>query len=230
MTAVWGHRGASVARPENTLAAFLEAREQGADGVELDVRRSRDGALVINHNATLADGRFIADLSVTDLPASVPLLAAALDACAGMLVNIEIKNLEGDPDHDPTEHVAAAVVDLLEGRDGADDIVISSFSLQTIDRVGELEPDIRRGYLVSPRWDQAKSLARAVEHGHHAFHPYHLAVNAEIVGAAHDQGMAVHTWTVDEPDRIRWLAAAGVDAVITNVPDIAIRALESGQG
>jgi glycerophosphoryl diester phosphodiesterase len=214
-----------VARPENTLAAFVEARHQGADGVELDVHRSRDGALVVHHDSTLADGRLIAALDAADLPESIPLLGAALDACAGMLVNVEIKNLEGDADHDPAEQVAHDVVALLADRGGDDDVIVSSFSLATIDRVGELDADLPRGYLASPRWEQAGALARAVEHGHAAFHPHHSAVNADLVTAAHDQGLAVNVWTVDDPDRMLWLAAAGVDAVITNVPDVGVRAL-----
>jgi glycerophosphoryl diester phosphodiesterase len=233
LPAVWGHRGASVAQAENTLAAFVEARDQGADGVELDVRRSRDGGLVVHHDARLADGRSVAEVAVAGLPPSVPLLQAALEACTGMVVNIEIKNVEGEPDHDPTEQVAADVVALLADRRAAgldDDVLVSSFSLASLDRVAALDPAIRLGYLASPRWDQARCLERAADRGHSAFHPHHLAVNGDLVGTAHDRGLAVHAWTVDDPDRIRWLAAAGVDAVITNLPDVAIRALREPAG
>lgn len=226
MTAIWGHRGASVARPENTVEAFLEAKAQQADGVELDVRRSADGALVVHHDAHLPDGRLIAKTSAVDLPDAVPLLEAALDACAGMMVNVEIKNLEGDVDHDPTEMVAGAVVALLADRDGRDEVLVSSFSLATIDRVRSLDPAIRCGYLAGARWDQRRALQRAIDGGHAAFHPYHLVVNAELVAAAHDAGLEVNTWTVDEPDRMRWLVEeCGVDGIITNVPDVARRTL-----
>ncbi len=226
MTAVWAHRGASVARRENTIEAFVEARALGAAGVELDVRRSADAGLVIHHDATLPDGRRIVDLQVDDLPAHVPLLDAALDACAGMVVNIEIKNVEVDPDHDPDEHLAAAVVDLVHERGATATVLVSSFSLATIDRVRALDDRIATGYLVSGRWDQPKALRRAVDGGHGAFHPPDLVVNPELVAAAHDAGLAVNVWTVDDPDRIRWLAnSCGVDAVITNVPDIALAAL-----
>ena len=81
--AVIAHRGASAAAPENTLAAFDLARRMGADAVELDVRRTRDGVLVVHHNPGLADGRHIRDTDAADLPATVPDLGAALDACAG---------------------------------------------------------------------------------------------------------------------------------------------------
>lgn len=225
MTGIWAHRGASQARPQNTIAAFVEARAQGADGVELDVRRSRDRALVIHHDAVLSDGRAIVDLDVGDLPVDVPLLDAVLDVCNDLVVNIEIKNVDVDPDHDPDEYLAGAVVDLLNERGGRDRTLISSFSLVTIDRVRSLDSDLATGYLASPRWDQANALARAVAGGHSAFHPHHLVVNEDLVRQAHDAGLAVNAWTVDEPDRIRWLVDAGVDAVITNVPVIARHAL-----
>lgn len=227
MTDVWAHRGASVARRENTVDAFAEARRQGAAGVELDVRRSADRALVVHHDAELPDGRLIVTLEAKDLPPEVVLLDAALDACAGMVVNIEIKNVEVDPDFDPDQYLAAAVVDLLHQRATPPaDVVVSSFGLAAIDRVRALDPAIPTGYLASARWDQLGALRRAVDGGHTAFHPYHLVVNPELVAAAHDAGIAVNTWTVDEPERIRWLGhECGVDAVITNVPDIALAAL-----
>lgn len=225
MTVIWAHRGASQARPENTIEAFIEAKAQGADGVELDVRRGRDGALVVHHDAVLPGGRSIVDLGVGDLPGEVPLLGAVLDVCSDLVVNIEIKNVDVDPDHDPDEYLAGAVVDLLADRGGCDEVLISSFSLATIDRVRALDPDLATGYLASPRWDQANALERAVAAGHSAFHPYHLVVNDDLVRQAHDAGLTVNVWTVDEPDRMCWLVEVGVDAIITNVPDLARQTL-----
>ena len=226
MADIWAHRGASRSKPENTLEAFREAKAQGADGVELDVRRTSDGAMAIHHDATLPDGRAIKDLVVADLPEQVPLLAAALDACDGMLVNIEIKNVPVDIDHDPTERMAEAVVHLVTELGVRDSVLVSSFSLDTIDRVRTLDPTIATGYLTSARWNQVEALQRAVDRGHRAFHPNDLSVNAELVRAAHDAGLRVNTWTVDDPDRMRWLVEeCGVDAIITNVPDVARKAL-----
>ncbi len=226
MTVIWAHRGASQARPENTIEAFLEAKAQGADGVELDVRRARDGALVIHHDAVLPDGRALVELSAGDLPGDVPLLGPVLDACSDLVVNIEIKNVDVDADHDPDEYLAGAVVDLLADRGGRDEVLISSFSLATIDRVRALAPDLATGYLASPRWDQGNALDRAIAAGHWAFHPHHLVVNDELVRRAHAAGLTVNAWTVDDPDRMRWLVEVGVDAVITNVPDVARQTLQ----
>jgi glycerophosphoryl diester phosphodiesterase len=222
MTTIWAHRGASRAERENTLAAFRAARSLGADGVELDVRRSADRGLVVHHDATLADGRAIHELQVADLPADVPLLDAALDACDGMVVNIEIKNVPVDIDWDPSEFLAEAVVALLQERKAHEDVLVSCFGLDAIDKVRRLDPSIPTGYLISARWDQVGALQRAIDGGHTAFHPHESAVTPELVGRAHDAGLAVNVWTVDDPDRMRWLAEeCGVDAVITNVPDVA---------
>ena len=68
-------------------------------------------------------------------------------------------------------------------------------------------------------------VAAVAERGHRALHPHHAFVDADLVAAAHRAGVELNTWTVDEPDRIRWLADAGVDAVITNAPADALAAL-----
>jgi len=229
LTAIWAHRGASVACRENTIEAFVEARAQGAAGVELDVRRTADGAMAVHHDANLPDGRPIVELEASTLPDHVPLLDAALDACHGMVVNIEIKNVEVDPDFDPDQLLARSVVELVHERDAAGDVLVSCFGLAAIDRVRALDPAVPTGYLASARSDQMAALQRAIEGGHAAFHPYDLVVNPALVAAAHDAGVAVNVWTVDDPDRIRWLAhECGVDAIITNVPDLAIEALARG--
>ena len=225
---VIAHRGASTDFAENTLDAFFGAVEQGADGVELDVRRTADDRLAIHHDDTLRDGTVIVEMSFEALPEAVPDLRRALDACAPLhVVNVEIKNWPDDRDFDPTERVAEAVVDLLAERGELDDgrVLVSSFHLPTIDRVHQLAPELATGWLLGLVEAPHDLVARAAERGHVAVHPHHAFVNEDLVRVAHDAGVAVNTWTCDEPERIRWLAAVGVDAVITNVPAIALEAL-----
>lgn len=222
---VIAHRGASAVCRENTVDAFLEARRRGADGVELDVRRGAGGALVVHHDPALPDGRPILNLAVADLPNDIPLLEAAVEACDGMLVNIEIKNVPIDPDFDPDESVAGAVAALVIERGWVGRILVSSFTMATIDTILAAEPAMATGWLTPPGYDQLRALETAAAHGHAALHPYFDAVTAELVEAAHEAGLAINTWTVDDPDRMRALADMGVDAVITNVPDIAVAAL-----
>lgn len=185
--------------------------------------------MAVHHDAALADGRLVVALAASELPDHVPLLDTALDACHGMVVNIEIKNVEVDPDFDPDQFLARSVVDLVHQRGAAGDVLVSCFGLAAIDRVRTLDASISTGYLAAARWDQIGALRRAIDGGHAAFHPHHLVVNRELVAAAHDAGVAVNVWTVDDPDRIRWLAHdCGVDAIITNVPDVALAALAAG--
>src|SRR3954452_5164758 len=169
--AVIAHRGASAAAPENTVEAYRLARELGADWVELDARRSGDGGLVVHHDARLPDGRLVVECSQAALPPSVPTLAAALDACAGMGVNIEIKNLPGDADFDAGESVAEAVVAEVRRRSAQDRGLVSSFHLPTIDRVARIDPMVPTAHLVVSVDDPALVAARTRRHGHRALPP-----------------------------------------------------------
>jgi glycerophosphoryl diester phosphodiesterase len=227
-TLVLGHRGAPRAAPENTLAAFAAARDQGADGVELDVHRSADGALVVHHDAA-ADGLgVLAELTLAEIRAArpdIPTLDEVFDGCAGMLVNVEVKNSPHDADFDPGDRAAAGVVELVGRRALHDSVLVSSFHLPTIDRVRALDERIPTGYLVVVDPLPLDALVVAREHGHRALHP-HLAAMGEafapgIVDRARELGIALNIWTVNDPAEIARLAALGVDAVITDTPAVA---------
>lgn len=226
MTLILAHRGASVTERENTLAAFEAAVAHGADGVELDVRRTADGAMAVHHDAHLPDGRLICEVAATDLPDHVPSLVEALAACADLLVNVEIKNWPRDPDHDPSLLLAEAVASVVAPLGAR--AIVSSFNLADVDRVRAIDPAIPTGTLATfgPDADVAgRFVDRARRRGHTAVHPHHGAVTPHLVDLAHAAGLRVNTWTVDGPDRICALAALGVDAIVTNVPDIALAAL-----
>jgi glycerophosphoryl diester phosphodiesterase len=231
--AVWAHRGARAVAPENTIEAFERAIELGADGVELDVHGTADGGLVVHHDAAAPDLGVLARLPLAEIAArrpDIPTLDAVLDVCAGRLVNIEIKNSPGDEDFDETEQVADAVVALLTERGRRDDVLVSSFHLPTIDRVRELDGTVPTGYLalVDPR----ELLAVCADRGHGAIHPFFGFVTDEtarpLVTEARAAGIAVNVWTVNDEVEIARLAAAGIDAVITDVPDVARRVIEGG--
>jgi glycerophosphoryl diester phosphodiesterase len=227
---VIGHRGAPRAARENTIEAFEAAARAGADMVELDVRRTADGALVVHHDAVLGDGRVIVATERAALPEWLPDLADALVACtdAGMTINIEIKNSPRDPDFDPDDTVAAAVVALVQQLDVRDRVLVSSFNRATIDLVRSNDPRIPTGWLLLPGSDAEAVLADVAAAGHAALHPHDTSVTAAAIAAAHDAGLVVNTWTVDDPDRMRVLAEWGIDGIVTNVPDVAVAALRSG--
>jgi glycerophosphoryl diester phosphodiesterase len=225
-TQIAGHRGASKAFRENTLDAFTGALAMGAHMVELDVRRTADGQMIVHHDAHIETKGPIVNLRADELPGYVPSLEQALNACAGMDVNVEIKSDAREPDHDPDHWLAQAVVELLVSRSDAARMIVSSFDRSCIDRVRELAPQLRTGFLYVmplPSIDEIIETTRAG--GHVAIHPHHAGVNEDVVTKAHRHGLAVNVWTIDDLDRIRELADIGVDTIITNVPDLALAAV-----
>jgi glycerophosphoryl diester phosphodiesterase len=205
---VIAHRGASLVEKENTLAAFSRAAQMGADAVELDVRRTVDGVLVVHHDPLDA-------VPIAELPAQVPALAEALDACTGMWVNVEIKN-EG-----PDDWIADETIAHLLARHTDERWLISSFRLATVDRCRQLAPQIRTAWLVERT--PANAVELLVERGHAALHPWVDRLERQTVEACHAAGLAVNTWTCDDPVRIAELVEWGVDGVCTNAPDVALR-------
>jgi len=227
---VLAHRGATAVAPENTVQAFVAARALGADGVELDVHRTADGGLVLNHDADARGLGVLAERTEAEIRAArpeIPTLDEALEACAGMLVNVEVKNLPGDADYDPAERVAAGVVELLGRRGLRDDVLVSSFNLESVNRVRALDASIPTGFLTLVGMDPVDGVDVAHAHGHGAVNPdvRSLAGGAAVatISRAHELGMTVNVWTVNDEDEMRRLADAGVDAVITDVPDVARR-------
>jgi glycerophosphoryl diester phosphodiesterase len=226
MVTVLAHRGASTVARENTLEAFRQARRLGADGVELDARRSGDGAIVVCHDASIPGLGSIAALAAAQLPPHIPSIGAAIEACGDVVVvNVELKDLPGEPGFHSTYPLARMVARFVAEHDLRSLVVVSSFDLMALDAVHQCDPSIRTGWLTSSRYDQHDALLTVVERGHHALHPHVEGVTAALVVAAHDAGITVTTWTADEADLIRRLAADGVDGIITNRPDVARAAL-----
>lgn len=228
MTNVIGHRGAPTVASENTLDAFRAAVALGADGVELDVRRTAGPDLAVSHDETLPDGRSLRDLPRADWPPALCDLPAALDVCAGLpVVNVEIKNWPADGDFDESLAIVERVVALIEERPAAERaaVIVSCFHLPTVDRVRALAPGLATAWLTLGFADRDADLERVAASGHSAVHPHHSSVDADMVRAAHALGLGVNTWTCDLPDRIRWLADAGVDGIVTNEVEAALVAL-----
>lgn len=226
MTAVIAHRGASQAAPENTLEAFRLAKQLGADWVELDVRRTSDGVAVVHHDAHLADGRRIGRLHADELPNYVPSLAEALQACEDMSVQIEIKNLPDDPDYDSENLVAADVARLIAEYLGPERALVSSFNVDAVDAARNADSSVRTALIcgiVAP--DQA--IARARAHEMVSVHPFDAMCDASFVRRAHEAGLLVNVWTINDAARMAELVSIGVDGIVTDVPDVARSVIDS---
>jgi len=223
VVSIIAHRGASVARPENTVDAFGEARRLGADAVELDVRLTSDDQLAVVHDAALPGGRLVWRTPRHELPPSVALFDEALDACDGMWVNVEIKNSPEEPGFDPDDRIVDFVVAELVSRSTPARWMISSFRPETLDRCRLLAPDLRTAWLVHEADDAV--IEHCVRAGHAAVHPWVGALTADHVHRCHEAELAVNTWTCNEPARMRQLVAAGVDGICTDVPDVLVGVL-----
>lgn len=212
---VIAHRGASRVARENTFEAFVAARALGADGVELDVRLGPGGVVVVHHDP----------LEPGPLPGHVPRLEGVLEVCEGMVVDVEIKNHPGEPGFDPSQQLAATVASILVRCGRLDDTVVASFDPGALDAALGVEPRLNAAWLAPAAFDAAGALDLVAARGYRALHLRHEGVDAAAADAARQRGVALWAWTVDDPERIVEMATAGVDAVITNVPDVALAAL-----
>jgi len=228
VTEIFAHRGSAHLTRENTVAAFVAARDLGADGIELDVYRTVDGRLVVHHDADLPGLGQISRLRSEELPEWLPSLVEALDACRPLRVNVEVKRAEGDTGPGPDDGLAFDVAKLLAGREDASLMVVSSFSLSAIDAVRAAVPSLATALLVHPADDPFRALSAARRHGHGGLHPFFQSVDEVLLDRAGSANIAIRTWTVDDPARIAALGEMGVDAVITNDVLVARRALRRG--
>jgi glycerophosphoryl diester phosphodiesterase len=240
---VVAHRGASADYPENTLESFRGAVEAGADAVELDIRLTADGIPVVMHDADVSrctDGSgFVHDMELAELKkldasagrgprTEVPRLAEVLELVSGKAgVNLEIKNIPGEPSYDsPREATVRAALEEVEAASFSGSVLVSSFNWITIERSLELAPDTPTGFLTLAAIDPEAALVYARGAGHAFVLPHAVALfhaGERFVRKAHEAGLRVGTWTVDEPEALTRFFSWGVDAVATNDPEGAVR-------
>jgi glycerophosphoryl diester phosphodiesterase len=241
---VWvvGHRGAMSYCPENTLSSFERALELGADWNELDVHLTRDGGLAVVHDEAvdrttnghgLVKDHTLAELKQLDAGAwfgpqfagqRIPTLAEVLDWARerDTVVDIEIKNA-------PFYYsgIEEAVVTTLDRAAMTEQAIVISFDHHAVQRVKALDNRVATGVLYAGRPVDA-GLAMAQAANADALLPHWAYVTADDVRAAHDAGLAVAPWESSDPEVLRKLVAAGVDALGTNKPDVLRDVLAEG--
>mgnify|MGYP002519714850 FL=1 len=231
---VWAHRGASGYAPENTLAAFQKAVDLGADGVELDIQLTKDDQIVVIHDETIdrtCDGKgWVKDYTLEELRAfnynrtkpeyehaDIPTMREVFELLkpTGLFINIEIKT--GVVFY---EKIEEKILALTKEMGMEDRVCYSSFNHYTVTRIHELKPDAEVGFLYADGPIDMPSYG--VKHGVNALHPalYNLQYDG-FVKECKEKGLKLNVWTVNERPYMEMCCQYGVDAIITNYPDIA---------
>jgi len=245
---VYAHRGGSKLRPENTLLAFDHGLALGADGLEFDVHLSRDGVVVVHHDRTLnrttsgtgpLAALTAAELSRLDAGAHFPGFAGAAGGVqalrdvlrrypsARMIIELKL--------NDPV--LARKTIDEVRAADAVDRVALGSFGTRVLRAARAYEPRIATG---SSKEETRLFLYRSWVRWplrHPAYREFQVpelagrtrVVSPRFVRYAHQANCAVKVWTVDEESDIRRLLSWGVDAIISDRPDIAVRVVR-GQG
>jgi glycerophosphoryl diester phosphodiesterase len=243
---VYAHRGGAALRPENTIAAFDHGMACGADGLEFDVQLSKDGVVVVHHDLTLertTSGRgALATLTAAEL--------ASLDACCHFVDAAGGRPYSGHGFGVPTlrevlrrypgaqlivelkaggRRLAHAVVDEVRAADAVGRVAIGSFSAEALRAVRAYDPALVTGAAKGEtRWALYRSWI-GWPLGNTPYREFQVPeragltriVTRRFVQHAHRAGLPVKVWTVDAAEDIRRLISYGVDAVITDRPDVA---------
>jgi glycerophosphoryl diester phosphodiesterase len=221
---VIAHRGASAQEYENSLAAFRLAGRLGADGVELDIHATADGALVVHHDDT------VGGLHIPSSPAEAvreqrlpngeapPLLEEALRAIDPRLrVYVEIKTLP--PEYD--RHL----LDALDAGPHPAGYAVHAFDHRLLARLGALRPGLPRGVLSASY--PIRPLVPLMDAGAVGFWMDRALVDGELAALLHIAGAELIAWTVDDAVEMVRLAGLGVDGLCTNRPDLGRRTMDA---
>lgn len=233
---IYGHRGSRTRRPENTMLSYRLAYEEGADGIEIDIRTTADGEIVISHDNSLKRCAGI-NMNISDLPwevlsaipvhcpdkfgdtfkntAFVPRLVELFDWLKNndCLLNIEVKR-QSDREYG---YIEKKTLDMIEEYGLKDRVIFSSFDEYILLKLKELDPSVKTFLLYDqPIIDAGK---RATEMGHNGINPgINAAEQYNDLEKAVEQGIEVNVWTVNDLHAALRLAAKGAAGIITDLP------------
>jgi glycerophosphoryl diester phosphodiesterase len=244
-----GHRGAAGLAAENTMAAFRAGIASGAQAIELDVHLTKDGALVVMHDAnvsTTTDGngaigaltlaeikklnaaaRSITTKDAQEVPTLDQPLALAAASKVDVYIEIKVPTTTGR-----YPGIEAKVVEAVKQAGMAGRVMVISFDLPTLQAVKSADASLPTGWLMQRAGvpAEARASAQALADLAKRSGVDNLGISrdylsAEIVQAAHAKGLTVGVWTVDDPTEMKQFAAWGVDAITTNRPDVLVLTL-----
>jgi glycerophosphoryl diester phosphodiesterase len=230
-----GHRGASAVAPENTVAAFREAIAVGADGIEFDVRLTRDGVPVVIHDSSLRRtagmNRRVADLSWQQIskvdvgswfrPGSltnetVPGLRELFDLFQSNNASLYLEmKCDSPAEYRP---LAEACCRLINEYSFKERVIVECFELPALKVLKEIDSDIKTAALFDRVLTDQSVVTRATEIGAMAVALHHRLARRALVERSKEAGFHVAVWTVDDPAWVQRARAIGIDALITNDP------------
>ena len=235
---IFAHRGASAHAPENTIAAFELALTQQADGIELDVKLSSDGHVVVHHDSTVnrttnGQGRLkdmsLAELRSLDAGASfadqfrgekIPTLDEVFETVGKRtFINVELTNY-----NTPRDQLVETVCMLVKKHQLQKRILFSSFFAGNLSKARSYLPEVPRGLLafngILGAWARSFGF---VFGKYQALHPYLKDMTQQEVLRVHRLKRRVHVWTVNAEEDLRRLFSWGVDAIFTDDPQLAVK-------
>ncbi|MGQ0849569.1 MAG: glycerophosphodiester phosphodiesterase [Actinomycetota bacterium] len=224
---VVGHRGWPRRFPDNSMAGIAAAAGV-ADMVEVDVRRTADGVLVLSHEPEIGglpvSGWEWSRLREVDLGGGNSPVAV-VDLLAGFAAypfNLEVKNFPGEPGFDPDHRVAVETAQHARSPD-----LLSCFFWPSMDAVRSATPEVETGLLVDEGWSVDDAVDHALSAGHRAIVPHWRLALAEpqAIGRAVASGLTVAVWTLNDPDRLPELESLGVTVIITDDPGMMRQAI-----
>lgn len=239
MTKIFAHRGSTGTHPENTMAAFIEAYEVGADGIELDINYTKDKQLAVIHDATIdrttnGSGK-VRDFTLKELKElsagawfspeytaeRIPILTEVLEWIQDkdLELNIEIKYATLDFAEYEEKVLAQVEAFGLEDR-----TIISSFHHGGLKRIRELNPSIECGILYLERLYEPWHYVRTV--GATALHSIWTATDEAMVTEASKHASPVRVYTVNKKKHLKHFLELGCSAIITDYPERAIKMRE----
>jgi glycerophosphoryl diester phosphodiesterase len=227
---VIGHRGAAGEAPENTLASFQLALEQGADGIELDIHLSKDGEIMVCHDPTIdrtTNGNgYIVEMDAEEIKRydaggwfsdqyageRIPTLAEVFNLVPEhIMINIEIK-------YAYQGQLETKLIDLLSARNRLENIVISSFDHKCLQRLKKAAPEVKIGLLYAANLIDHAGYAKQLGVDVYSIHPnYQLIEQADVLNAK-AAGLQIYPYTVNSVNDYRSMLEFGVSGIITDFP------------
>ncbi len=237
---IFAHRGASAYAPENTMAAFKLAVDQGADAIELDAKLSADGQVVVMHddsvNRTTDGSGSVKSLSLADmrcldagskfLPFFKTEKVPSLEEVFGTLgrkifINVELTNYSS-----PNDDLADKVVALVKKYNLDERVLLSSFNLIALIQARKLLPKVALGFLTFIGLAETALHSRLVRFGPLlALHASYKDVTLYLIQTTQRAKSRIHVYTVNQPEQIQQLFKAGVDGIFTADPLLARKIL-----